>query len=155
MGSTTIHNTFVLERYYPKSPEVVFAAFSDLGKRRRWYAEGAGHDVEEFESDFRVGGADRLIYRFKDGTPFPGVVVLNKGFFLDIIPDRRVVTASTMTLGDRRISATLVTVELVPAADGTTLVCTHQGAYFEGADGPEIREMGWRKLFDRLVSVLN
>jgi hypothetical protein len=30
-------------------------------------------------------------------------------------------------------------------------MCTHQGAFFEGADGPEMREHGWRTLFDKLA----
>jgi hypothetical protein len=27
---------------------------------------------------------------------------------------------------------------------------THQAAFFEGADGPAMREDGWRKLLDKL-----
>jgi len=55
-----------------------------------------------------------------------------------------------MTFAERRISASLVTIELLPAEKGTLLICTHQGAFFEGADGPEMRQDGWRKLLDRL-----
>jgi hypothetical protein len=33
-------------------------------------------------------------------------------------------------------------------------VITFQGAFFEGADGPQIREMGWQALLDRLISVV-
>ena len=55
-----------------------------------------------------------------------------------------------MTLGDQRISASLVTFEFLPADKGTDLICTHQGAFFEGADGPQIREAGWRNLLDQL-----
>ena len=59
-----------------------------------------------------------------------------------------------MTLGDRRISASLVTVELLPTDGGTDLICTHQGAFFEGSDGPRIREGGWRHLLDQLAKEL-
>ena len=31
-------------------------------------------------------------------------------------------------------------------------IFTHQGAFFEGADGPEMREAGWRKLLDQLAT---
>jgi len=78
----------------------------------------------------------------------------NEASYLDIVPNRRVVTASTMTFGDQRISASLVTIELLPTDRGTDLICTHQGAFFEGADGPQIREGGWRKLLDRLSTEL-
>ena len=55
-----------------------------------------------------------------------------------------------MSLGGRRISSSLVTIELLPTDKGTDLICTHQGAFFEGSDGPEMREGGWRKLLERL-----
>ena len=151
---SVIHSTFVIERSYPKAPERVFAAFADAAKKRRWFAEGDIQEVEESAMDFRVGGAERLRYRFKEGTPFPGVAITNEGSFQDIVPNRRVVTASTMTLGDKRFSASLVTIELLPTDKGTDLICTHQGAFLEGADGPQIREAGWRKLLDRLATEL-
>jgi uncharacterized protein YndB with AHSA1/START domain len=152
--SAVVHSTFVIERNYPQSTERVFAALADAAKKRRWFGEGDNHEVEAFEMDFRVGGAERLRYRFKEGTPFKGVVVVNEGVFEDIVPNRRVVTAMAMTLGDRRISAALVTIEILPAEKGSKLICTHQGAFFEGSDGPQIREAGWRKLFDKLAKEL-
>jgi uncharacterized protein YndB with AHSA1/START domain len=148
---SAIHHTFVIERAYPKPPERVFSAFADATKKRRWYAEGENHDIEEFELDFRVGGAERMRYRFKDGSPLPGMVLTNDGAYQDIVPNRRIVTASTMALGDKRISVSLVTIELLPADQGTDLICTHQGTFFEGSGGPQMREAGWRKLFDNLA----
>lgn len=154
IADNVIHNTFVIERSYPASLERVFAAFSDAAKKRRWYAEGESHAVETFEMDFRVGGVERTAYRMNDKTPFPGVVLATEGSFQDIIPGRRVVIASTMTLGERRISSSLVTIELAATAQGCDLICTHQAVYFEGADGPQMREGGWRALFDRLATAL-
>lgn len=151
---SVIHSTFVIERSYPKPPNRVFSAFADPAKRRRWFAEGENHDVEEFEMDFREGGAERIRYRFKEGTPLQGLALTYQGAYQDIVPDRRIVTGSTMTLGDRHISASLVTIELLPTDQGTDLICTHQGAFFEGSDGPQMREGGWRKLFDRLATEL-
>ncbi len=150
-----IHNTFVIERRYAKPPDTVFAAFADPARKRRWFAEGASHEVEAFAMDFRVGVAERLQYLFKEGTPFKGLVIANEGSYHDLVPNRRVVTASSMSFGGKRISTTLVTIELLPADQGTALVCTHQGAFYEGADGPQIREAGWRSLFDGLAKELS
>jgi uncharacterized protein YndB with AHSA1/START domain len=58
-------------------------------------------------------------------------------------------------MAERRFSASLVTIELVPEGGGTQLVCTNQGVYFEGADGPRAREAGWQKLLQRLDAVLD
>jgi uncharacterized protein YndB with AHSA1/START domain len=151
---SVIHNTFVIERSYPKPTGRVFSAFADATKKRRWFGESEGHDVEEFEMDFRVGGTERARYRFKEATPFPGVALTNEGSYQDIVPDRRIVTASTMTLGDRRISASLITFEFLPTDNGTDLICTHQAAFFEGADGPQMREAGWRRLLEQLAKEL-
>ena len=149
-----IHSTFVIERSYSKAPERVFAAFADPAKKRRWFIEGENRDVEEFEMDFRVGAIERSRVRYGKGTPFPGAVFTNEGSYQDIVPNRRVVTASTMAFGDHHISASLVTIELLATDQGTDLILTHQGAFFEGADGPQIREAGWNKLLDRLAEEL-
>lgn len=148
------HSTFVLERNFPATPERVFAAFADPSKKRRWYAEEGSRKVDEFEMEFRVGGRERLRSRLGADTPFPGTPLINETTYQDIVPNRRIVTAYTMTLGDRCISASLVTFELLPAAKGTALVLTHQGAFFEGSDGPERREAGWKQLLEQLSGAL-
>src|ERR1700678_679272 len=150
-NQSVIHSTFVIERSDPKPPEVVFSAFADAAKKRRWFAEGHSHAVEEFEMDFRVGGTERTRYRFMEGSPFPGVALTNEGSYQDIVPNRCIVNASTMTLGDKRISSSLVTFEFLRTDKGTDLICTHQGAFFEGSDGPQMREAGWLKLLEHLA----
>jgi uncharacterized protein YndB with AHSA1/START domain len=143
-----VHSTFTLDRHYPSTPARVFHAFSDPARKRRWFLEGGNNVVELHELDFRVGGAERA--RFRHGPPMEGVAFTSEATFLEIQPDTRIVFASTMSMSDRRFSASLVTVEIAPDAGGTRLTLTHQGAFFEGADGPEMREEGWRKLLDRL-----
>jgi uncharacterized protein YndB with AHSA1/START domain len=148
---SVIHNTFVIERSYPKPPERVFLAFADPAQKRLWYAERETHEVEQFEMDFRVQGVERARFRFKEGSPFPGVALTNEGTYQEIIPNRTIVSAYTMSLGDKRISSSLVTFEFLAAEHGTDLICTHQGAFFEGSDGPQMREAGWRSLLDSLA----
>jgi len=151
---STTHSTFVLERHYPAPAARVFQALADPVRKRRWFAESEAHDVEVYELDFQPGGVERARYRFKSGGPFAGVALNSQGLHLEITPERRVTIASTMAMEDRVFSASLVTFELLPTADGTTLVCTHQGAFFEGSDGPEMRQDGWNKLLDQLARFL-
>lgn len=153
---SVVHSTFVIERSYSKPPERVFDAFADPAKKLKWFGgDGRQTEVEDFQMDFRVGGIERMQYRFKEGSPFPGVALINEGSYQDIIPNRRIVTSSRMTLGDQRISASLVTIELLKTERGTDLICTHQGSFFEGSDGPEMREQGWRGLFKNLAAELD
>lgn len=150
MSSPIIHDTFVLTRDYPKSPAAVFAAFADPGKKRRWYGEGRGHDVESFTMDFRVGGEESFVYRLDETTPFKGVEMASTGRYEDIVPDQRIIVSATMSLGGNRISVTLVTFELAAIDTGTRLVLTHQAVFLPGADGPAMRRGGWEALLDKL-----
>jgi len=146
---SVIHNTFVIERNYPVPPERVFGAFADPVKKRRWFVDGGGNQVEHYEMDFRVGGKEHA--RFGHSGPVKGMAFTNDASFQDIVPNRRIVLASKMAVGDKCISASLLTVEFLPSETGTDLILTHQGAFFEGADGPEMRAVGWRKLLERLA----
>ena len=145
---TVTHGTFVIERSYPTTPERVFAAFSDPAKKRRWFVGGEEPETEEFEMDFRVGGSERSSFRSQ------GVTCTNDTVYRDIVPDRRIVIAYTMTLGDRRISSSHATVELLSTEQATDLIFTEQAAFFEGADGPQLRAEGWRKLLENLAKEL-
>ncbi|HWE86299.1 MAG TPA: SRPBCC domain-containing protein [Terracidiphilus sp.] len=151
-----IHATCVVERSFPKLPATVFAALSEPDKVRQWYGEGRNHELVEFALKFAIGGTQRMTYRFKPGHPLEGKVLMNDGIFQDIVPNQRIVAASAMTIDDHRISASLVTFELLPTEQGADLVCTHQGAFFEGS-GPnpaKMREDGWNVLMDNLVRVV-
>jgi uncharacterized protein YndB with AHSA1/START domain len=148
---SVIHSTFVIERTYPAKPERVFAAFADPGKKRRWFFEGDHHEVQHHEMDFRVGGKESARLLFKEGTPIAGSTITNNSTYLDIVPESRIVLAYSMTMNGKCISTSLATIEILPAGAGTNLVMTHQGAYFEGADGPEMRQGGWRKLMEKLA----
>jgi uncharacterized protein YndB with AHSA1/START domain len=147
---STIHDTFVLEREYPAPPARVFAAFSDSKKKRTWFIDSGKNEVEHYELNFRAGGKETARFRFKPGSPVSGMLCETETTYIDIVPDQRMVFANSMAIGGKHISAALVTVELLPAQSGTTLVLTHQGAFFPGADGPKMRKGGWEFLMDQL-----
>jgi uncharacterized protein YndB with AHSA1/START domain len=147
---SVIHTTFMIERNYPVPPERVFAAFADVKNKRRWFAEGEGFRVEKFEMEFRVGGTERARFRSPEGAPMPNTLFTNNTTYLDIVPNRRIVLAYTMAMADQRFSASLATFEFLRSDKGTDLIFTEQAAFFEGADGPKMREDGWRQLLEQL-----
>ena len=150
-----VHNTFTVERTYAASPQRVFAAFSDPTLKRRWFAEGEHHTLEAYDLDFRDGGTEHYSSRFKEGTPVAGLKLTNENTYQNIVPNRRLVFTATMWLGGKCISISVGTVELEPAGKGTRLTLTFQSAFLEGADGPAMREAGWRSLLDKLGTVLD
>jgi len=148
------HATFTIERSYKADPAKVFEALSDPAIKRQWYAANDQTELVAFQSDFRPGGAQHLGYRFGDSSPFPGVSLTDDGTFQAIVPGSRIVTTSMMAIGGAPMSVSLTTFELVPNGEGTDLRCTNQVAFFENADGPVMREHGWRVLLDKLGEVI-
>jgi uncharacterized protein YndB with AHSA1/START domain len=149
-----VHNTFVIERAYPVPPGRVFAAFSDPDRKRRWFVEGESKQIESYDMDFRVGGKEHYASGFKDGHPLAGRTLKSENMYRNIVPNRRIIFTSTMALEENIFSISLGTLEFLPSEKGTDLIFTFQSAFLEGADGPEMREAGWRGLLEKLAAEL-
>ena len=151
--TSIVHNTFVMERNYPQLPDRVFAAFAQPARKRRWYAEG-DHEIQEFEMEFRVGGSERLHYRFKPGHPIAGSEIDNESTYQDIVTDKRIVMTAKMTLNGKPVQIALLTFEVLPSGDGTDLVLTNQGTFIDWPGGDKMVEEGWRGLLGRVGAEL-
>lgn len=132
------HATFTVERTYNASLASVYQAWSDPEAKARWFSK-----AEVF--DFRVGGRE-----YSSGGPPEGPIFTFDACYQEIVPEQRIVYTYTLDMGETRISASLTTIELIPVGDGTKLVFTEQGAFFDGHDTPEIREHGTGEMLDAL-----
>ncbi len=143
------HATFSIERHYAAPPARVFAHFSSIELKDRWFSGPEEWTRRKHEMDFRVGGRE-----FSQGGPPGGVVHTFDGRYEDIVPDERVVFTYQMYLDETRISVSLTTVELVGDASGTRLVFTEQATFLDGYDDAGQRKEGTLHLLDSLGAAL-
>jgi uncharacterized protein YndB with AHSA1/START domain len=146
---TVRHATFVIERHFDTTPAQVFRAFADDAMRQRWFTTSNNWPIQEFQYDFRVGGSEHG--RF---SPDGKTIILNDASYQDIVPNQRIVSAYTMTVNGKRISASLATMEFFAEGRGTRMIYTEQGAFLDDLDQAKGREQGSAALFDSLAREL-
>jgi uncharacterized protein YndB with AHSA1/START domain len=146
----TVHDTIVVERTLRASAARVFQAWSDSEALARWYLPGdATWTSRVLAHEFRRGGTKRLAF----GPP--GEVPWEEDCrYEDIVPERRLCFTMTISRGARAVTASLVTVELRPRGDRTTVRVTDQIAILDGSDTARERERGWGETLDKLVAEL-
>jgi uncharacterized protein YndB with AHSA1/START domain len=139
------HSTFEIERDYDASPARVFAAWSDVDAKQKWF--GPGGD-QEHDLDFREGGREHF------EVSFGGAVYSYDALYEDIVADERIVYTYNMHRDGARLSVSVTTVELLANGTGTHLRYTEQGVFLDGEDKPELREHGTKELLDKLGETL-
>jgi uncharacterized protein YndB with AHSA1/START domain len=115
----------VLERRIKASPEKIFAAWTDPAQLIRWFGPDGG-GVETAETDLRVGGRYRIVFRTEDGEEhhFGGV-------YREVVADRRLVFTWAWRSTPERES--LVTVTVAPEGDGSRLTLLHEQFFDDAA----------------------
>jgi uncharacterized protein YndB with AHSA1/START domain len=124
---SVVHATFCIERTYPASPTQLFKALTDAEAKAKWFTGGNGYTLLAREMDVRPGGREHAKGRWETG-----VVSTFNAVYHDVVADERIFYAYKMHLDDRKISFSLVTLELKPAGTETRLVMTEQGAFLDG-----------------------
>jgi uncharacterized protein YndB with AHSA1/START domain len=146
---STVHSTFSVERTYEASLARVFAAWSDPKARLQWEAIGDNFTTTYTQNDFRVGGRDVSKFDFGKSDQY-----VADARYEDIVKDRRIVYAYTMSHNERRISSSLTTISLTPVAEGTHVVLTEQITILDGGDKVEYRQAGIAGQLDQLGTFL-
>ena len=147
---SVVHGVFHLERRYDAPPARVWKALTDPEAKQKWFAGTAGRWQQlERHMDVRAGGRERLKGRWEGG-----VVSTFDATYLDVVPEKRLVYAYEMHLGDKKISVSLATLQLEPEGGKTRLKVTEQGAFLDGFDDAGSREQGTGQLLDALGASL-
>lgn len=143
------HAIFNIERLYHATPQRVYQAWSDPAIKARWF--GPTDQRGELLLDCRIGGREVFTGEAPNGVSFN-----YEAIFHEIVPDHRIVYSYTMDMEAKRISASLVTIEITASGDDSTrLVLTEQGVHLDGADTPSAREAGTRVMLEALAAALN
>jgi uncharacterized protein YndB with AHSA1/START domain len=146
---SAVHDTFVIRRSLRHRPERVFAAWASTEAKSQWLVGPGELQAQERTLDFRVGGHERVVFRFRDGR-----VNAFDAHYIEIQPAERIIYAYEMHLNEVRISISLATIEFRSQPSGTELVITEQGAFLDGYSDANRRERGTRILVDQLERVL-
>lgn len=142
------HTEFAVERLLKASPRHAFRFWSDPALKARWNDCHTDWTVLEDRFDFHVGGGERKHWRTPEGE-----ALTFAAYYLDIVPEHRIIYAYEMSFAGQRLSASLVTVAFAPDAGGTRLTFTEQAALLDGGDA-ERRIAGTEEGIDRLAACL-
>ncbi len=131
-----------LKRLFKVSPDKVWRAWTDGAALRQWWSQGDSPGWVA-ELDVRVGGSYRFLLRDPEGN-YHDI----RGVYTEVEKNRKLVF--TWNLHDAPPeAASIVTVLLSPAGDGTELEFTLDPVFDPRAAG------GWQASFNRLESFLS
>ena len=128
-----IHHTFSIERHYPVPAAKVFAAWGDPESKRRWFGLNDG----EHTLDFRVGGLE-----INRSVGDNGKLLEFESRYLNIVPESRIVYASTLSADGELATTSITTIELNSENNGTVLLLTESDVFLDGQEQPSWREQG-------------
>lgn len=104
--STPTDTTIVLIRTFQAPRRLVWEAFTDPAKMRRWMLPPPGTTLSVCEVEARVGGALRLAWAGAGADAGPPMTL--QGVFTEFVPPERMVHTETMKLGSGEVIGSLV-----------------------------------------------
>ena len=146
-ATAAFHGTFSIERTLRAPLARVFAAWTDIELKARWFIGPAPWQAVERQLDFRVGGTELMRGEYPDG---PSTLFVAR--YHVIVPNRRLVYVYDVHTGAKHLSVSLATVEFVASGESATRITfTEQAAFLDGEDGLRSRELGSAAHLDRLA----
>jgi uncharacterized protein YndB with AHSA1/START domain len=142
--------TLRFERRFRSAPEVVFAAYADVGVRSGWAAPTETAAIAYTAADFCVDGVDAFRCGEADDLRFTGIVR-----YLDILHGQRIVYSEVISTAEQRLCASVVTWELSADGLGTRLALAVQVTSFVGEEMIDGSRNGMNGALDRLVEMVD
>ena len=131
-----------LKRRLNAPPAKIYRAWTDAAKISRWFGpENA--EILRAETDVRVGGRFRIVFRGPDGEEHDV-----GGVYREVVPNQKLVFTWAWRSTPERES--LVTVALKRDGDATLLTLLHEQFFDEAARDRHGR--GWSATLDKLES---
>jgi uncharacterized protein YndB with AHSA1/START domain len=129
-----------LKRRLNAPPAKIYRAWTDAAKISRWFGPEDA-EILRAETDVRVGGRFRIVFRGPDGEEHDV-----GGVYREVVPNQKLVFAWAWRSTPERES--LVTVALKRDGDGTLLTLLHEQFFDEAARDRHGR--GWNETLDKL-----
>ena len=129
-----------LKRRLNAPPSKIYRAWTDAAKISRWFGPEDA-EILRAETDVRVGGRFRIVFRGPDGEEHDV-----GGVYREVVPNQKLVFTWAWRSTPERES--LVTVALKRDGDGTLLTLLHEQFFDEAARDRHGR--GWNETLDKL-----
>ena len=139
-----VATSLTIKRWFKASPEIVFSAWTDAEKMKRWMGPGEIF-AKHTESDPRTGGRYRIVMQAPSGEEFDV-----SGEFREVIANERLVYTWHGTLTPER--DTLITVTFKSDSGGTLLTLKHE--QFPDEAARDSHNGGWSGAIDKLEQYL-
>ena len=134
--------SLTIKRRLNAPPSKVYGAWTDCAKISHWFGPEDA-EILRAETDVRVGGRFRIVFRGPDGDEHDV-----GGVYREVVPDQKLVFTWAWRSTPERES--LVTVALKRDGDGTLLTLLHEQFFDEAARDRHGR--GWNGTLDKLES---
>lgn len=131
-----------LKRRLNAPPSKIYRAWTDAAKISRWFGPEDA-EILRAETDVRVGGRFRIVFRGPDGEEHDV-----GGVYREVVPNQKLVFTWAWRSTPERES--LVTVALKRDGDGTLLTLLHEQFFDEAARDRHGR--GWNETLNKLES---
>jgi uncharacterized protein YndB with AHSA1/START domain len=131
-----------LKRRLNAPPSKIYRAWTDAAKISRWFGPEDA-EILRAETDVRVGGRFRIVFRGPDGEEHDV-----GGVYREVVPNQKLVFTWAWRSTPERES--LVTVALKRDGDGTLLTLLHEQFFDEAARDRHGR--GWNETLEKLES---